>query len=173
MVGSVHAWRWTLSTQDGDETKSLLTSTYRDTTKDSYSLPSDQPTKWRKMWQKIEKKAPYYGMRATLPLYDVLTNRAIWTGAGGLLGAMLGGGYGWTSLAGGIAGAVVGYNVAGGLENWVSAPWMKKFIQVAQKSGRDKETTASMVGKTFKHYLMSETAKETAEEVLDKCWKNA
>ena len=112
-------------------------------------------------------------MRATLPVYDVLTNRAIWTGAGGLLGAMLGGGYGWTSLAGGIACAVVGYNVAGVLENQISASWMKTFAQAACKAGRDKETTSHIVGKTFKHYLMSEAAKETSDEVLNNYWKNA
>ncbi|MEH0002926.1 MAG: hypothetical protein V6Z78_05130 [Holosporaceae bacterium] len=173
MVGSVHAWEWPWSTKDNEEKKLLLTSTYGDTRKGSYSLPSDQPTKWRKMWQKIEKKAPYYGMRATLPLYDVLTNRAIWTGAGGLLGAMLGGGYGWTSLAGGIAGAVVGYNVAGVLENQISASWMNTFAQAARKAGRDKDTTSDIVGKTFNHYLMSKAAQETADEVLNNCWKNA
>lgn len=173
MVDAVHAWECSWSTKDGAETSALLTYRYGGATEGQYSPSPDQPTKWRRMWQKVEKNAPYYGMRATLPLYDVLTNRAIWTGAGGLLGAMLGGGYGWTSLAGGIAGAVVGYNVAGVLENQISASWMKTFAQAACKAGRDKDTTSHIVGKTFKRYLLSNAAQETADEFLNNCWKNA
>ena len=155
MVDAVHAWPG--STKDGDAVKTLSTSTYGGTKGNPYSLSSDQPPKWRKVWEEVEKKAPYYGMRATLPVYSLLTNRSLCTGGGFLLGVMLGGGVGLTSLVGGVAGAVAGKGIAWKLQRDTGGSWMRAYLKSASKADIDENVATTNALLTFKTFAKHQT----------------
>lgn len=147
MVDAVHARKGPRPTNESDDTQLLLT--YGSATKNPYSLPLDQPPKCRKVCEEVKKKAPYYGMRATLPVYSLLTNRPLCIGGGFVLGVMLGGGMGWTSLVGGVAGALAGSGIAWKLQRDTGGSWMRAYLKSALNADIDKETAIINAVQTF------------------------
>ena len=153
MVDAVHAWPW--STKDGDDTQSLLT--YGSATEDPYSLSSDQPTQWRKMWKKVEKNAPYYGMRATLPVYSTLTSRYLWGAGSAVFVGLLSGGIGEACFLGSVFGGYAGWKLAGSFKKRAGGCWMRAYLRSAAKADIDENVATTNALSTFKTFAKHQT----------------
>lgn len=155
MVDAVHAGSW--STNKSDENETLLTQTYGGTEANPYSLSLDPPTKWRKMWKKVEKHAPYYGMRATLPVYSTLTSRYLWGAGSAVLVGLLSGGVGEACFIGSVVGGYAGWKLAGSFKKRVGGYWMRAYLKSALKADIDKNVAITNALSTFKTFAKHQT----------------